>query len=314
MYKVPMPILHKCFWGIMFISLIGNIYCFGLRPKTQVATSLPVHAIVEQVREDIIVLSQGPYGEEDMTSDKGGYEEQEESSVELYRDRWEDTRFGIDYDQLLTGTEKDVLRAQRYGVRTNPKRIAVRQMKNNQVQDSVKLHRTIEAVLPQLPHVRTTPNLVQFVMEIFMAETCLGQYTTGSGQYGLAQFRSRSATHLLNWTKTIHPDVYESLMSFYNNELSLKDNLISNIPFNIAMCATYFWHRVPDYQERITSVEERAILWKTVYNTRSGKGIVSKYLARIEYAVEKRYVGFTASKEKEVQKQAIPSSSHSASL
>lgn len=177
-----------------------------------------------------------------------------------------------------------------YGV-DNSKPIKVWSHHGGELVDYANLEETTVAVLRRMPNIRTTDELVSLVMETMIVETRLGahSYTYAAKNYrnyGIAQLREDTAIDTLKWLKMIRPDVHKAVYSLYDEKLSMRDNLMSNVPFSIAMCVQYYWRRDVNLQLSSSTLESRAQLWKQQYNTPAGAGTVDKYIQRV-YAFNK---------------------------
>lgn len=159
--------------------------------------------------------------------------------------------------------------------------LLIKRWSGHQAMDKVKLKRTIRAVLQRLPHVRSTPRLTALVYETMAVESDLGLngHVSVGRQYGSIQMLGSTALDILAKTRVNHPDVYSALMSFKTPKLSTRDDLKVNIPFQIAMCATYYWLRTGGNIPSIGTIKARGELWKRVYNTCEGAGTVSAFVA-----------------------------------
>ena len=146
---------------------------------------------------------------------------------------------------------------------------------------------TIAAVLHRLANVKSNDNLRALVFETVIAETWMGQidYSVAAKKfknYGLGQFRLDTAKELIKWLKTTRPDVHDQVMSFYNKKMDLRDNLLSNVPFSIAMMVEYYIHRIPNIHANISTVRKRAECWSRIYNSSKGAGSILAYERRVK--------------------------------
>ena len=148
--------------------------------------------------------------------------------------------------------------------------------------DGDKLRATIRAVLQRLPQIRSTPRYVSLVYETMAIESNLGSlgHISVGHQYGSIQMLRSTALEILEWSKKNQQDIYRTLVELRTPCLSTRDNLKQNIPFQIAMCATYYWMRTNGSLPKITTVRARGNLWKRVYNTYKGSGTVAMYITR----------------------------------
>lgn len=147
---------------------------------------------------------------------------------------------------------------------------------------------TVVAVLSSLNNIPTTDDMVNLIIETFITETHFGKadFTSAAkryANYGLGQLRLDTAKETLQWLIWINRrDVYDTIMSYYDESLSMEDNLMYNVPFSIAMTAEVYWRKLPDLASNIKTKIARAIVWKSVYNTQYGLGTVNKYLQRVD--------------------------------
>lgn len=163
--------------------------------------------------------------------------------------------------------------------------------------DELELYQTVHAVIwnqPNLPH---TDEMVDLVYETLMVETNLGQVSYDHAaemwhNYGIAQIREDTAAYLLGWLQKTRPDAYVAMVQYRDDSRSLAGNLLTNVPFSIAVAAQYYWHRIPDIQANISTPLDRAKVWKSVYNC-TGVGTVNIYLNR----VKQHYAKMDTSKE-----------------
>lgn len=141
-----------------------------------------------------------------------------------------------------------------------------------------------EAVFKRLPHIKTTDSSVSLIVETIIAESNGGFYIDeGTGDLGCLQIRETTAEDLLQWLAASgNKDIVEAVNMFFNDEMSLKDNLKHNIPFSIAIAITEYWRKGgADFNNKIDTLQNRGIMWKCVYNTCKGAGTVNKYIQRV---------------------------------
>lgn len=150
---------------------------------------------------------------------------------------------------------------------------------------SIKQMRIItEAVFKRLPHIKTTEESVSLIVETIIAESNGGFYIDeGTGDLGCLQIRETTATDLLQWLAASgNKDIVDAINIFYNNEMSLKDNLKHNIPFSISVAITEYWRKCgANFDSKIGTIQNRGIMWKCAYNTHRGAGTVNKYIKRV---------------------------------
>lgn len=180
--------------------------------------------------------------------------------------------------------------AQRYGVGKNLKPFILTEYKGGVV-NRKDLEKTIRAVFQRLPNIRTNSYSVALLLETAEVETLRGKCVknTISSATGIFQILPRTAKETLSWLSRNHKDIYDPLMKMYNKKLSLKDNLYQNVPFAIGMAATYYWRMNPHLWENISTMAERAFIWKLSYNTYYDKhGSAEGYLKTVAYCEDKK--------------------------
>ena len=177
-------------------------------------------------------------------------------------------------------------RSKRYGVVSDPHGIKYKYFVwSNGNRMSIKQMKIItEAVFKRLPHIKTTEESVSLIVETIIAESNGGFYIDeGTGDLGCLQIRETTAEDLLQWlTKSGNKDIVDAINIFFNNEMSLKDNLKHNIPFSIAVAITEYWRKCgANFDSKIGTIQNRGIMWKCAYNTHRGAGTVNKYIKRV---------------------------------
>jgi len=150
--------------------------------------------------------------------------------------------------------------------------------------DRATFSKVVRIVLDRLPHIKSDENVVNLVVETAISESLGGKFIkSSSGDYGILQIKPWIVEDMYKWLQYKHKDVYAVLQSMYNNKLSMEDNLIQNVPYAIAVCVTEYWRKAgPNFHKHISTMEERAVMWKSVYNTKKGVGTVNCYLSRNE--------------------------------
>lgn len=146
-----------------------------------------------------------------------------------------------------------------------------------------KLYSLAESVIKRLPHIDNRQDMVKLVVETSIAESQGGYFISSkNGDFGIFQIRINTANSLLDWLKFAHKDIYDAVEKFRNPKLSLAENLEKNIPYGIALCISEYWRKAgPEFHKYITSIKDRGMLWKSVYNTKLGKGTVNTYIKKV---------------------------------
>jgi len=148
------------------------------------------------------------------------------------------------------------------------------------------LQTTTYEILEFLPHIRPDKNFISLVVETLITETHggLNYRTKNLGGLGIAQVNYKTAQYLMDILKKDNDkEVFPAIKSLYNKSMTLEENLIHNLSFSVAICATYYWKRIGNNIYNGTStIEQRAVIWKEVYNTHLGAGTVEAYLSRVK--------------------------------
>lgn len=186
-----------------------------------------------------------------------------------------DTKFSVIYHNKETG------RNQRFGVAKNEVKFLDKEVKFNMCQLSRdEMDRLVRQTFRLLPHIKTSDNLVNLLVETASVESDRGKIVDeGTGDLGIFQIRISTSKDLHKWLKELHPDVLEAIMGLRNSDLSEKDNLILNLPYACSIAVTEYWRKAGgQFHLYINNKLERGIMWKSVYNTKKGKGTVEHYL------------------------------------
>ena len=158
-----------------------------------------------------------------------------------------------------------------------------RQLKHSEVKETVT---NVLENLDNLNHINQT-NLRDLVLETMIVETLVGKSkydysSTNYRNYGIAQIRTETAKDVLDWLQRKDPNTYTKVVSLMNPKVSLKQNLLYNVPFSIAICAEYYFRRNANLHLDIQTVESRAKQWKKNYNTYKGLGTEEIYCQRVQ--------------------------------
>lgn len=150
--------------------------------------------------------------------------------------------------------------------------------------DPAKLDHTIEFALSSTPG-GNIPGMKELVFETLVVETRAGSfgYTAAAGNwqnYGIAQIRADTARWLLEMLFKRDRAAFSGVYQYYDPESSLEHNLLTNVPFSIALCAELYAWRLKG--RPIGTLHQRAIAWKTYYNTYKGVGTVEGYMKRVK--------------------------------
>lgn len=162
---------------------------------------------------------------------------------------------------------------------------AITSHKGGEELDSQLAYETVREVLNTMPNLEKNENLYNLIFETLIVESNVGgskyEYAAKNWRnYGIAQIREDTAEDTLKWLGIVRPDVKQAVMSFYDDELTMQENLLTNVPFSIAMAAQYYWRAVGDLDANITTLADRAKMWKSFYNG-PGAGTVNIYITRV---------------------------------
>ena len=147
-----------------------------------------------------------------------------------------------------------------------------------------QLAQTIAAVHERLSIVpKGSEDHVALLMETSAVESSRGYIVRQKGGPARGIFQMEPATErcTLGWLKNNFPKVHGEVMAFYDKSKSPDWNRTHNVPYNVAMSTVYYWRRMGDgLTDRIGTLEDRAKVWKTHYNTYLGKGSIAGYIEK----------------------------------
>ena len=147
-----------------------------------------------------------------------------------------------------------------------------------------QLAQTIEAVHERLSIVpKGSADHVALLMETSAVESSRGYIVrqVGGPARGIFQMEPTTERCMRSWLKDNFPRVHDEVMAFYDKKKSPEWNLTHNVPYNVAMSTAYYWRRMGDsLAGNITTLEDRAKVWKTHYNTYLGKGSIAGYIKK----------------------------------
>ena len=88
-------------------------------------------------------------------------------------------------------------------------------------------------------------------------------------------------TNFLNY----RPELGSKLMQLRAPNLSMDENLATNLMYGAAVCRLCYY-RKPDALPEAGDIEGQANFWKQHYNTIFGKGTVSKYVYKVQQVLK----------------------------
>lgn len=147
-----------------------------------------------------------------------------------------------------------------------------------------QLKETIDAVQSKLSFIpEKNEHYIFLLLETSAAESLNGIFVKqkkGPAR-GIFQMEPETEKCTLKWLKNNNKEAYAEVMFFYERKKSPDWNRTYNVPYGIALSSAYYWRRLgDDLSNKITTLEDRAVVWKTYYNTHLGKGTVSGYIEK----------------------------------
>lgn len=120
---------------------------------------------------------------------------------------------------------------------------------------------------------------VTLLLGTFYQESDGGEYIHqigGGPALGVFQIEPDTARDCYKNFLDYRPQLKEKVNHFYNSNLSLEENLIGNLHFQVALARIIYYR---DSKPIPGTLEGVAEYWKRVYNTVKGAGTVKKFLA-----------------------------------
>ena len=150
-----------------------------------------------------------------------------------------------------------------------------------------QLERTIMAVLLKLPKTTADYSAVKLLMETSAVESHRGIHVTqlkDGPARGIYQMELNTISDTLTWMKKYHKDQYKAVQVFYNKKESQEWNYRHNVPWQTAMAISYYWRMCGgnDTIKNAISVNDRASLYKKVWNTHKGATTIATYHERVK--------------------------------
>lgn len=145
---------------------------------------------------------------------------------------------------------------------------------------TTKLINTITSVADVLSTVPNDPYLYKLIYETAKVESELGSKIHSAGGLGMMQITLSTGTHFMNHIEKHNKSLYRELKTLYDSKLSLRDNLLYNVPFSIGLGMVIYCERARQDILLATSIQARACIWKQHYNTYKGVGTVDVYVKK----------------------------------
>ena len=126
-----------------------------------------------------------------------------------------------------------------------------------------------------------TSIVVNMIIETACVESNCGEYIKQlkGPACSIFQIEPRTAKDIIQNYIVKNKLRLQNFNRLYNSNLTLEQNLCTNLMFAIFMCRCFYLR----IKEPIPStVELRAKYWKKYYNTEKGKGTVEKYIKAVD--------------------------------
>ena len=196
----------------------------------------------------------------------------------------------LEQNKIISGYAKEIYNNRSYvkkipeikNVNTN---IEIWSWKGGKTLNQEKMRNTIKNVLSRLTYLPQSEDMVNLILETAAAESDFGYAVKQYNGVAESIFQIEPETWKFceETLKKVSIRSWQQLRVFYNKKDSEEFNMINNIPYSIARCATVYYikcgKQLPDL---ITTKEDRALLHKAVYNTVKGKSTVERYISMVD--------------------------------
>lgn len=167
-----------------------------------------------------------------------------------------------------------------------PPRIVVWSWNGGSTIKKEQLESTILAVLLKLPMVTADISMVELLQETAAIESHRGIHITqlnGGPARGIFQMEIKTIQDTLSWMKKNHIEQYRAVRVFWNSKETEEWNYQKNVPWQIAMAASYYWRMAGnDLIKSSLNRDKRERIYKRYWNTHKGRSTKEKYLAMSE--------------------------------
>ena len=135
-------------------------------------------------------------------------------------------------------------------------------------------------IMPSLSKINLwSPSAEELVLGTAIVEsglTYIRQWGDGPA-LGLWQVEPSTQNDLYTNFLNYRPELGSQLMELRAPNLSMDENLATNLTYGAAVCRLWYY-RKPDALPEAGDIEGQAAFWKKHYNTPLGKGTVTKYV------------------------------------
>lgn len=153
--------------------------------------------------------------------------------------------------------------------------------------DTNQLYDAIEEILT-LTDITYSEKVIHMMIETACVESCCGKYIKqiNGPACGIFQIEPNTAKDIYDNFIIYRPYYKKGYDLLYNKKLTLEQNLIYNLAFQIFMCRI-FYIRIPEPIPNTTM--DRATYWKKYYNTTKGKGSTQDYIIKVRTYYDRKY-------------------------
>lgn len=151
--------------------------------------------------------------------------------------------------------------------------------------DTSEFNKTVKIVLDNLDFVPSSQYIIELLYETSCIESHRGFYVKQirGKALGVYQFELKTVKCLIDWLKSYHKEKYTQIMAFYDDEMSLKENIMYNFSFQSALSIAHFYRYVGDsLADLCSSPYMRCVIYKKYHNTPKGKSTYIGYFEKLE--------------------------------
>ena len=134
-----------------------------------------------------------------------------------------------------------------------------------------------------------SPSAEELVLGTAIVESGLTYIRQWGDGPALGLWQVEPATHDDLYTNFLNyrPELGSQLMELRAPNLSMDENLATNLMYGAAVCRLCYY-RKPDALPEAGDIEGQAAFWKQHYNTPLGKGTVTKYVYKVQKILKEK--------------------------